>query len=81
MIGDPREDYVYHPNPDYIHPDYKGKTRLVDGSNLFLEDFHGPDNTTFYCRVIIRKCLGGVNHIGTILEDGAGTRLRTIGMH
>ncbi|XP_073480288.1 uncharacterized protein [Aquarana catesbeiana] len=79
MIGDPREDYVYHPNPDYIHPNYKGKTRLVDGSNLLLEDFHGPDNTTFYCRVIRRKCLGDNNHIGTILEDGAGTRLRTKG--
>ncbi|PIO31386.1 hypothetical protein AB205_0201550, partial [Aquarana catesbeiana] len=79
MIGDPREDYVYHPNPDYIHPDYKGKTRLVDGSNLLLEDFHGPDNTTFYCRVIIRKCLGDGNQIRTILEDGAGTCLRIRG--
>ncbi|XP_077326768.1 uncharacterized protein LOC143961376 [Lithobates pipiens] len=82
MIGDPREDYVYHPNPDYIHPDYKGKTRLVDGSNLLLEDFHGPDNTTFYCRVIIRKCFANekiLSSIRTILEDGAGTRLRIRG--
>ncbi|XP_077326769.1 uncharacterized protein LOC143961377 [Lithobates pipiens] len=82
MIGDPREDYVYHPNPDYIHPDYKGKTRLVDGSNLLLEDFHGPDYTTFYCRVIIRKCFPPEKYfrlIGTILEDGAGTRLRIRG--
>ncbi|XP_040197700.1 uncharacterized protein LOC120930591 [Rana temporaria] len=78
MIGDPRESYIYHPNPDYIHPDYRGKTRLVDGSNLLLEDFHGPDNTTFYCRVIIRRCLATERHPGltvTILEDGAGTHL------
>ncbi|XP_040202743.1 uncharacterized protein LOC120933551 [Rana temporaria] len=78
IIGDARESYAYHPNPDYIHPDYKGKTRLVDGSNLHLEDLHGPDNTTFYCRVIIRQCFGNQespNRIDTILEEGPGTRL------
>ncbi|XP_077327752.1 uncharacterized protein LOC143962326 [Lithobates pipiens] len=78
IFGDARESYVYHPNLDYIHPDYKGKTRLVDGSNLHLQDFHGPDNTTFYCRVIFRQCFGGresPNRIDTILEEGPGTRL------
>ncbi|XP_040202742.1 uncharacterized protein LOC120933550 [Rana temporaria] len=78
IFGDARESYVYHPNPDYIHPDYKGKSRLVDGSNLHLEDLHGPVNTTFYCRVIFRKCFGvpeSPSSIDTILEDGPGTRL------
>ncbi|KAM5171757.1 uncharacterized protein ACMZJ9_004520 [Mantella aurantiaca] len=58
ITGDAREDYVYHPDMDYIHPDYKGKTKLVDSANLYLKDFHGPNNTVFYCRVIARKCLG-----------------------
>ncbi|XP_077326766.1 uncharacterized protein LOC143961374 isoform X2 [Lithobates pipiens] len=78
IFGDARESYVYHPNLDYIHPDYKGKTRLVNGSNLHLEDFHGPDNTTFYCRVIFRQCFGregSPNRIDTVLEEGSGTRL------
>ncbi|XP_040202741.1 uncharacterized protein LOC120933549 [Rana temporaria] len=78
IFGDARESYVYHPNLDYIHPDYKGKTRLVDGSHLYLEDFHGPDNTTFYCRVIFRQCFGrpeSPNRIDTISEEGPGTRL------
>ncbi|XP_073479052.1 uncharacterized protein [Aquarana catesbeiana] len=78
IFGDARESYVYHPNLDYIHPDYKGKTRLVDGSNLHLEDFHGPDNTTFYCRVIFRQCFGregSPNRIDTFLEEGPGTPL------
>ncbi|XP_073479055.1 adhesion G-protein coupled receptor G6-like isoform X3 [Aquarana catesbeiana] len=78
IFGDTRESYVYHPNLNYIHTDYRGKTRLVDGSNLQLEDFHGPDNTTFYCRVIFRQCFGegeSQNRIDTILEEGPGTRL------
>ncbi|XP_077329671.1 uncharacterized protein LOC143963815 [Lithobates pipiens] len=80
MIGDPREDYVYHPNPDYIHPDYKGKTRLVDGSNLFLQDFHGLNNTIFYCRVMIRRCatISGVfTRTEMTMEEGPGTLLRS----
>ncbi|XP_075062547.1 uncharacterized protein LOC142151115 isoform X2 [Mixophyes fleayi] len=79
MTGNPREHFVYHPDSDYIHPDYKGKTRLVGKSNLLLEEFRGPDNTTFYCRVAIRRCLHDTNNpnrIETILEEGSGTRLR-----
>ncbi|XP_018416473.1 PREDICTED: vomeronasal type-2 receptor 1-like [Nanorana parkeri] len=80
MTGDSRESYVYHPNMDYIHLNYKGKTRLVDGSNLHIEDFHGPNNTIIYCRVIIRRCLAPLNkynpnRIETIVEEGPGTRL------
>ncbi|XP_040202729.1 uncharacterized protein LOC120933537 isoform X2 [Rana temporaria] len=80
MIGDPREDYVYHPNPDYIHPDYKGKTSLVDGSNLFLQDFHGLNNTIFYCRVMIQHCetiRGTITRREITMEEGPGTFLRS----
>ncbi|XP_072255443.1 uncharacterized protein [Pyxicephalus adspersus] len=79
MIGSSRETYVYHPNPHYIHPDYKGKTSLVNESNLLLQDFRGLNNTIFYCRVTIRQCLEPLgdsrNRRVTILEEGLGTHL------
>ncbi|XP_075711643.1 uncharacterized protein LOC142748430 [Rhinoderma darwinii] len=79
MVGEPREHFVYHPDRDYIHPEYKGMTELIGQSDLLLEDFHGPDNTTLYCRVAIRFCLGNndpPNPITTILKEGPGTLLR-----
>lgn len=78
MVGEPREHFIYHPNEDYIHPEYKGRTRLIDQSNLLLENFHGPDNTTLYCRVAIRFCFShnSPNRIDTVLEEGPGTLLR-----
>ncbi|CAN2390960.1 hypothetical protein PRIEUP_LOCUS997, partial [Pristimantis euphronides] len=82
MVGDPREHYVYHPNPDYIHPDYSGKTKLVGQSDLLLEDFHGPDNTTLYCRVAVTFCSAmneRKNPIDTFLVEGPGTVLRVLG--
>ncbi|XP_066449912.1 uncharacterized protein [Eleutherodactylus coqui] len=80
MIGEPREHFVYHPNPDYIHPDYKGKTKLIDQSDLLLQDFVGPDNTTLFCRVAVRFCspVGVPNTITTILGEGPGTLLRVL---
>ncbi|XP_068128209.1 uncharacterized protein [Hyperolius riggenbachi] len=76
IIGEPGVAFVYHPDPDYILPDYRGKTRLLNGSNLLLPEFHGADNTTFYCLVMMRRCSGYYNAITTILEKGPGTRLR-----
>ncbi|XP_072255458.1 uncharacterized protein [Pyxicephalus adspersus] len=76
MIGDPREDYVYHPNLDFINSDYKGRTRLVDGSNLLLQDVHGLNNTIFYCRVMIQHCGSFANKTEVIMGEGPGTLLR-----
>ncbi|KAM5171762.1 uncharacterized protein ACMZJ9_004526 [Mantella aurantiaca] len=76
MIGDPREDYVYHPNPDCIHPNYQGKTGLVDGSNLLLQDVNVLNNTVFYCRVMIQHCGFNVTEREVIMEEGPGTLLR-----
>ncbi|XP_073507128.1 uncharacterized protein [Phyllobates terribilis] len=78
MVGEPREHFVYHPNGDYIHPEYRGKTKLIGRSDLLLEDFHGPDNTTLYCRVEVRICLmrPPPNCMKSILEEGPGTVLR-----
>ncbi|XP_044138679.1 uncharacterized protein LOC122929233 isoform X2 [Bufo gargarizans] len=79
MVGEPREHFVYHPNEDYIHPDYKGKTKLIGRSDLLLEDFQGPDYTTLYCRVAVRFCLQNTktqNPVETILQEGPGTVLR-----
>ncbi|XP_063785752.1 uncharacterized protein LOC134934192 [Pseudophryne corroboree] len=80
MMGNPREHFVFHPDPDYIHPDYKGKTQLVGDSDLHLNVSNVPDNTTLYCRVVIKRCASGQgNQIDTILEEGPGTRLRVHG--
>ncbi|XP_063786931.1 uncharacterized protein LOC134935990 isoform X3 [Pseudophryne corroboree] len=79
MVGNPREDFVYHPDTEFIHPDYKGKTELINGSNLLLEDFHGPDNTIFYCRVALLRCVSQTRNFTkteVIMEEGSGTRLR-----
>ncbi|XP_075061117.1 uncharacterized protein LOC142149710 isoform X2 [Mixophyes fleayi] len=78
MVGNSREHFIYHPDPDFIHPDYKGKTRLINESILVLEKFHGPDNTTFYCRVVIQRC--GLQ-TEVIMEEGPGTQLRIYSMH
>ncbi|XP_066446185.1 uncharacterized protein [Eleutherodactylus coqui] len=80
MFGEPREHFVYHPNTDYIHPDYKGKTKLIGQSDLLLQDFRGPDNTTLFCRVAVRFCspVGRPNTITTILGEGPGTLLRVL---
>ncbi|XP_068128205.1 uncharacterized protein [Hyperolius riggenbachi] len=75
MIGETGVAFVYHPDPDYILPDYRGKTRLLNDTNLLLPEFHGADNITFYCLVMIRMCSGIHNEITTILERGPGTRL------
>ncbi|KAM3924639.1 uncharacterized protein RB166_007964 [Leptodactylus fuscus] len=80
MVGEPRQYYVYHPNQDYIHPEYIGKATLVGQSDLLLQDIHVPDNTTLYCRVAIRLCSKDnkppPNTMRTILEEGPGTILR-----
>ncbi|XP_075200035.1 uncharacterized protein LOC142302809 [Anomaloglossus baeobatrachus] len=78
MVGEPREHFVYHPNEDYILPEYRGKTKLVGQSDLLLEDFPGPDNITLYCRVAIRFCSRPPppNFIDSILEEGPGTLIR-----
>ncbi|XP_072006022.1 uncharacterized protein [Engystomops pustulosus] len=81
MYGEPREHFIYHPNQDYIHPEYKGKTKLIGHSDLLLEDFPGPDNLTLYCRIAIRFCSGKKNEenpIKTILEEGPGILLRVL---
>ncbi|XP_069618613.1 uncharacterized protein [Ranitomeya imitator] len=78
MVGEPRQHFVYHPNEDYIHPEYRGKTKLIGQSDLLLEDFHGPDNTKFYCRVAITFCLTykPPNYMESILQEGPGTVVR-----
>eukprot|EP00079_Xenopus_tropicalis_P023353 XP_012815696.1 PREDICTED: uncharacterized protein LOC100496654 isoform X3 [Xenopus tropicalis] len=80
MFGDPREGFAYHPDPELIHPRYRGKTRLVGQSDLYLEEVNGMDNTSFYCRVAMRLCDStATNHIETLLEEGTGTLLRVNG--
>ncbi|XP_069842532.1 uncharacterized protein [Dendropsophus ebraccatus] len=78
MTGEPRERFVYHPNKDYIHPRYKGTAELIGRSDLLLKDFHGPDNTTLYCRIAIRFCTATdkPNSMTTILDEGPGTLIR-----
>ncbi|XP_041443297.1 uncharacterized protein LOC108710389 isoform X2 [Xenopus laevis] len=77
MFGNPREGFAYHPHPELIHPRYRGKTRLVGQSDLYLEEVIGMDNTNFYCRVAMRLCNDTQqNTIETLLEEGAGTLLR-----
>ncbi|XP_077118701.1 uncharacterized protein LOC143774818 [Ranitomeya variabilis] len=78
MVGEPRQHFVYHPNEDYIHPEYRGKTKLIGQSDLLLEDFHGPDNTKFYCRVAMTFCLTHrpPNNMESILQEGPGTVVR-----
>ncbi|XP_053575466.1 paired immunoglobulin-like type 2 receptor alpha [Bombina bombina] len=80
MAGKYKEDYVYHHKTDFIHPLYKGKTQLVNKSHLLLEVMHDMDNTTFYCRVVIRKYLPKINKqpyfIDTLLAEGPGTLLK-----
>eukprot|EP00079_Xenopus_tropicalis_P023351 XP_012815694.1 PREDICTED: uncharacterized protein LOC100496654 isoform X1 [Xenopus tropicalis] len=77
MFGDPREGFAYHPDPELIHPRYRGKTRLVGQSDLYLEEVNGMDNSSFYCRVAMRLCDSTLlNAVETLLEEGAGTLLR-----
>ncbi|XP_063302467.1 uncharacterized protein LOC134601892 [Pelobates fuscus] len=79
VVGESRDVFAYHPDPAMIHKNYTGKTRLVGKANLLLEDFQGPDNTTFYCRVAIRSCVTTREQLNTFdmkVEEGAGTVLR-----
>ncbi|XP_031755408.1 uncharacterized protein LOC116409843 [Xenopus tropicalis] len=77
MFGDPREGFAYHPDPELIHPRYRGKTRLVGQSDLYLEEVNGMDNSSFYCRVAMRLCNSTeANTIETLLGEGKGTLLR-----
>ncbi|XP_041443300.1 uncharacterized protein LOC121401660 [Xenopus laevis] len=82
MFGNPREGFAYHPHPELIHPRYRGKTRLVGQSDLYLEEVIGMDNTNFYCRVAMRLCNDTQqNTIETLLEEGAGTLLHVVNVH
>ncbi|KAE8620412.1 hypothetical protein XENTR_v10010233 [Xenopus tropicalis] len=77
MFGDPREGFAYHPDPELIHPRYRGKTRLVGQSDLYLEEVNGMDNSSFYCRVAMRLCNSTLlNTVETLLGEGTGTLLR-----
>ncbi|XP_041443301.1 uncharacterized protein LOC121401661 [Xenopus laevis] len=77
MFGNTNEGFAYHPDSELIHPRYRGKTRLVGQSDLFLEQVYGMDNTTFYCRVAMRLCKATDPYrVDILIEEGAGTLLR-----
>ncbi|KAE8620414.1 hypothetical protein XENTR_v10010234 [Xenopus tropicalis] len=77
MFGNPNEGFAYHPDPEFIHPIYKGKTRLVGQSDLYLEGVDGMDNSSFYCRVAMRLCKATDPYrVDILIEEGAGTLLR-----
>ncbi|XP_041443295.1 uncharacterized protein LOC108711764 [Xenopus laevis] len=79
MFGNPREGFAYHPHPELIHPRYRGKTRLVGQSDLYLEEVIGMDNTNFYCRVAMRLCGStAANTIETLMGEGSGTLLHVM---
>ncbi|XP_056425053.1 uncharacterized protein LOC130366750 [Hyla sarda] len=71
--GGPGGIYAYHPLPVMVDPRYRGRTELRGSTDLHIKGVNDADNTTYYCFVMLRFCVG--NNIRPIIRYGSGTRL------
>ncbi|XP_056426074.1 uncharacterized protein LOC130367588 isoform X2 [Hyla sarda] len=71
--GSPGGIYAYHPLPVMVDPRYRGRTELRGSTDLHIKGVNDADNTTYYCFVMLRFCVG--NNIHPIIRYGSGTKL------
>ncbi|XP_072000761.1 uncharacterized protein [Engystomops pustulosus] len=67
--------YVYHPYKEMVHPNYRGRTGIIRGTDLHIQGLEMSDASMYYCFVMIRKCTAN-DVYANIVKYGEGTRLR-----
>ncbi|XP_075433724.1 sialic acid-binding Ig-like lectin 10 isoform X2 [Ascaphus truei] len=73
-VGSPRGPYAYHPSQEMVHSTYGGRTELRGQSDLHIQWVRGADNTSYYCLVLLRFCVGN-NIFNSTISHGEGTSL------
>ncbi|KAM3924640.1 uncharacterized protein RB166_007965 [Leptodactylus fuscus] len=73
-VGSPRGIYAYHPLPELVHPYYRGRTELRGLADLHIKEVRDQDNTTYYCLVMLKFCIGN-KKTNSNIRYGTGTKL------
>lgn len=73
-VGSPAGDYAYHPFTNLVHSRYRGRTELRGPADLHIKGIKDSDNTTYYCFVMLKFCVGNPKTSST-LQYGRGTKL------
>lgn len=73
-VGNLPGDYAYHPFTSLVHPRYRGRTELRGPADLHIKGITVTDNTTYYCMVMLKFCIGN-NKTSSTLQYGGGTKL------
>ncbi|XP_073510632.1 uncharacterized protein [Phyllobates terribilis] len=79
-VGSPRGFYAYHPLMEMVNISYRERTELRGLANLHIKDLHETDNTTYYCFVMLKFCIGN-NKTSSSIQYGRGTNLMVNGAH
>ncbi|KAG9467335.1 hypothetical protein GDO78_015165, partial [Eleutherodactylus coqui] len=74
-VGSPNGSYAYHPLQEMVAPSYRGRTELRGTADLHIKGVDVTDNTTYYCFVILKFCVGKLRTSSTI-QYGSGTNLQ-----
>ncbi|XP_066449910.1 uncharacterized protein [Eleutherodactylus coqui] len=62
-----------------VAPSYRGRTELRGTADLHIKGVGVTDNTTYYCFVMLKFCVGKLKNISTI-QYGNGTNLQVTGV-
>ncbi|XP_040271128.1 uncharacterized protein LOC120986554 isoform X2 [Bufo bufo] len=73
-VGSPKGAYAYHPFPAMVHSTYRGRTELRGLADLRIKGVKDTDNTTYYCFVMLKFCVGN-NKSSSTIHYGRGTKL------
>lgn len=73
-VGSSAGDYAYHPFTNLVHSRYRGRTELRGPTDLHIKGIKESDNTTYYCFVMLKFCVGNPKTSSTI-QYGSGTKL------
>ncbi|XP_075711641.1 protein turtle-like isoform X2 [Rhinoderma darwinii] len=74
-VDSPRGPYAYHPFIELVDSNYRGRTELRGRADLHIKGVKDTDNSTYYCFVIVKNCIGNNKTIST-LQYGSGTKLQ-----
>ncbi|XP_066445640.1 uncharacterized protein [Eleutherodactylus coqui] len=74
-VGSPNGSYAYHPLQEMVAPSYRGRTELRGTADLHIKGVDVTDNTTYYCFVMLKSCVGKLKTSSTI-QYGSGTNLQ-----
>ncbi|XP_044138677.1 uncharacterized protein LOC122929232 isoform X2 [Bufo gargarizans] len=73
-VSSPNGSYAYHPFPAMVHSTYRGRTELRGLADLRIKGVKDTDNTTYYCFVMLKFCVGK-NKSSSTIHYGRGTKL------